>query len=47
MGTLLGELARVHLKWDDLGAAARAEAAKGECGFFVPEEALPRLRSSS
>ena len=41
---LLGELARVHLKWDDLGAAARAEAAKEECGFFVPEEALPRLQ---
>ena len=29
---------------DDLGAAARAEAAKEECGFFVPEEALPRLQ---
>ena len=41
---LLGELARVHLKWNDLGAAARAEAAKEECGFFVPEEALPRLQ---
>ena len=45
--TLLPALAatlKAILRRSAAGAAARAEAAKEECGFFVPEEALPRLQ---